>query len=104
MNDFKRGTPGFGILLGCIFVLGGGLIMWIGIWKTLILIALFAAGYFIGAVKNKSEFVRETVNRVVPEKKDNSPIDFRKEIEKEQEVQQAQGFRHETEQSDKDEE
>ena len=57
--------------------------MWIGFWKTLILAALFILGYFIGGVKDKSSFVKETMDKVVPEKKVQT-IDFRKEIEKEQ--------------------
>ncbi len=105
MNEFKRGTPGFGILTGCLFVLTGALIMWIGVWKTLLLAVLFALGYFLGAVGDKESFVKRTVNRVVPEKRDPAPIDFRREVEKEQQTRQAQmQSKRETEQSGEEEE
>ena len=83
MNNFKRGTPAFGLFLGTLFLLAGALILWIGIWKTLLLTVLFAAGYFIGAVSDKPEFIRSAVGKVVPEKSEKT-IDFRKEIEREQ--------------------
>lgn len=91
MKDFKWGTPAFGFFLGAVFVLCGALVMWIGFWKTLILAVLFAAGYFIGAVRDKSSFMKSTVDRVVPEGK-NQTIDFRKEVEKEQASRYTQEY------------
>ena len=84
MKTPERGTPLFGLCLGIVFVLTGVLIMTVGFWKTLIIAALFAAGYFLGAVKNKTQFFKDTVNRMVPEKNDK-PINFREEIAREQE-------------------
>ena len=84
MKDFKRGTPAFGVLLGVLFLSCGALVMWIGFWRTLVLAVLFAAGYFLGAVEDKSGFVKNTVDRVVPDKKEQT-IDFRREVEKDQE-------------------
>ena len=89
MMEFKRGTPGFGLFLGMVFVLAGGLVMWIGIWRTLLLVVLFAAGYFLGAVKNKKEVLKNTVNRLIPEKKEEV-IDFRKEVVRTQDDAAAQ--------------
>ncbi len=89
MKDLKRGTPAFGILLGAVLVAAGALIMWIGFWRTLILVLLFAVGYFLGAVQDKAGFVKGAVDRVVPEKKEQT-IDFRKEVEKEQDSFRAQ--------------
>ena len=83
MKEFKRGTPAFGVCLGLLLADCGGLIMWIGFWRTLVLAVLFAAGYFLGAVADKTGFVRGAVDKVVPEKKDQT-IDFRREVEKEQ--------------------
>ena len=77
MKNFKRGTPGFGLFLGALFVLAGGLVMWIGFWRTLLLVLLFAVGYFLGAVENKKEALKNTVNRLIPEKKEEV-IDFRR--------------------------
>ena len=83
MKNFRRGTPAFGLFLGALFLICGALLLWLGFWRTLLLAALFAAGYFVGAVGDKAGFVKETVDRVVPQKKGET-IDFRKEVEKEQ--------------------
>ena len=86
----NRGTPTFGIVLGILFMGIGLLWMVLGFWKTLLLLALFAAGYFVGGVSNKSKFVKDAVNRVIPEKKP-TPIDIRETIAREQEsILQAQ--------------
>ncbi len=84
MKAFRQGTPAFGIFLGILFVAIGALWMTIGFWKTLLLLALFLAGYFLGAVSNKEQFVKDTVNRVIPEKKDQT-IDLRDTLARERE-------------------
>jgi len=89
MKNFRKGTPLFGVFLGAVFMIFGGLIMWLGFWRTLCLIALFALGYFLGAVNDKSGLVKSAVGKVVPEKKEKT-IDFRKEIQQEQEARYAQ--------------
>ena len=58
--------------------------MLIGFWKTLILAALFAIGYFIGTVENKGDFIKNTANKLIPNK-EAKVIDFKTEIAKEQE-------------------
>ena len=89
MNQFKKGTPAYGLALGTLCVLAGILLLTIGFWKTLLLAALFAAGYFFGTVENKGDFIREAANRVIP-KKETEVIDFRSEISREQEQQTEQ--------------
>ena len=79
----KHGTPTFGILLGILFMLGGVLWMTLGFWKTLLLLILFVLGYFIGAVDNKMQMLKDTVNRIIPEKKP-VPIDVRETVAREQ--------------------
>ena len=81
---FKRGTPAFGILLGILFVVAGLLWMKLGFWRTVLLAVLFAAGYFIGAVENKTQALKDLVNRAIPEKKP-TPIDVRETVAREQE-------------------
>jgi len=81
---FKRGTPTFGIVLGIIFMAAGLLWIRFGFWKTVLLLALFAVGYFIGAVDNKTQMLKDTVNRIVPDKKP-VPIDVRETVTREQE-------------------
>ena len=87
MIPIKRGTPAFGIITGLLFVSAGVLFMTIGFWKTLLIAVLFGLGYFIGAISNKEKFIKETVNRVIPEKKNNT-IQIRDEILQEQETAQ----------------
>ena len=80
----EKGTTGFGILLGFILAGLGALVMLIGFWKTLVLALLFAVGFFFGSVENKSAFLKDTANRIIPAK-ETKPIDIKQEIAKEQE-------------------
>ena len=84
MKDFKSGTPAFGIVMGILFAVIGLLLITLGFWKTLLLCALFGAGYFLGAVNNKEDVIKSTVNRIIPDKKAET-IDFRKTVSREQE-------------------
>ena len=86
--NLKKGTPACGLILGTILVVLGALVMWIGFWKTLLLALLFALGYFLGAIDKKKEFLKNTANRLIPEK-EIKVIDFKKEVKKEQELNQA---------------
>lgn len=89
MNQFKKGTTALGLLLGSLFVLLGVLWMTLGFWRMLLLAALFAVGYFLGAAENKGELIREAANRVIP-KKEPEAIDLRSELVKEQKVRSEQ--------------
>ena len=86
--NLKKGTPACGLILGTVLVVLGALVMWIGFWKTLVLALLFALGYFLGAIDQKREFLKNTANRLIPEK-EIKVIDFKKEVKKEQEMNQA---------------
>ena len=83
MKPLKKGTPVFGIILGLVFAALGVLVMVIGFWKTLVLAVLFCIGYFLGAVENKKSFVRQTANKLIPEKTTKT-IDLKNEILQEQ--------------------
>jgi len=85
MNQFKKGTPAYGVFLGLVLAAAGALILWIGFWKTLLLVALFGLGYFLGTVSDKGQFLRETANRIVPEKKERT-FNMREELTREQEA------------------
>ena len=82
--NMKRGTPGFGIVLGLAMAALGALVMLIGFWKTLILAVLFVLGYFLGTVENKGEFIKTTANKLIPNK-EAKVIDFKTEVAREQE-------------------
>ena len=86
--NLKKGTPACGLILGTVLVVLGTLVMWIGFWKTLVLALLFALGYFLGAIDKKKEFLKNTANKLIPEK-EIKVIDFKKEVKKEQEMNQA---------------
>ena len=86
--NLKKGTPACGLILGTVLVVLGALVMWIGFWKTLVLALLFALGYFFGAIDQKREFLKNTANKLIPEK-EIKVIDFKKEVKKEQEMSQA---------------
>lgn len=86
--SFKRGTPGYGILIGAALVALGALVMLIGFWKTLVLAVLFAIGYFLGTVENKSDFMKKAANRLIPDK-EAKVIDFKTELAREQEQNQS---------------
>ena len=87
MFKIEEGTPKCGIVTGVIFAAIGALVMIIGFWKTLILAVLFWLGYFTGAVSKKSDIVKDAVGRFVPANKEHEAINFRAELEKEQEAQ-----------------
>ena len=82
--NMKRGTPAFGIVIGAALVALGALVMLIGFWKTLILAVLFAIGYFLGTVENKSEFMKNAANKLIPDR-EAKVIDFKTELAREQE-------------------
>lgn len=86
--NLKKGTPACGLIHGTVLVVLGALVMWIGFWKTLVLALLFALGYFLGAIDQKREFLKNTANKLIPEK-EIKVIDFKKEVKKEQEMNQA---------------
>ena len=86
--NIKRGTPGYGIMIGAALVALGALVMLIGFWKTLVLCILFAIGYFLGTVENKSEFMKNAANKLIPDK-EAKVIDLKSELAREQEMNQA---------------
>ena len=91
--NLKKGTPGFGLFLGLAFALIGILLMTLGFWKCLLLVALFAVGYFLGSVENKEEVLRETANRLIP-RKETTVIDFKSEVEREQTVRVQEALKN----------
>ena len=88
--NLKRGTPALGIALGLTLVGLGALVMLIGFWKTLILAVLFGIGFFLGTVENKTEFVKNAANKLIPDK-EAKVIDLKSELAREQEASMAAG-------------
>ena len=88
--NLKKGTPLCGIICGTALVLLGALVMLIGFWRTLIICLLFGAGYFLGTVENKREFMKTTANKLIPDK-EVKVIDLKSELKREQEINQPSG-------------
>ena len=84
MKNFKMGTAGMGIFLGIVLAGSAALIMAIGFWRAILLIALFGIGFFVGTMEVKGNILKNVVNRLVPGKKEATVINYRAEIEKEQ--------------------
>ena len=93
--DMKRGTPGFGIVIGVLLVALGALVMIIGFWRTLVLAVLFGIGYFLGTVENKGEFMKNAANKLIPDK-EAKMIDLKSELARDQELQYTANFTEET--------
>lgn len=89
--NLKRGTPGFGIFVGAALVALGALVMIIGFWKTLILAVLFGIGYFLGTVDNKTEFMKNAANKLIPDK-EAKMIDLKSELARQQDLQYSVDF------------
>ena len=86
--NLKNGTPAIGIACGAVLTLLGALVMIIGFWKTFALCVLFGLGYFFGTVENKRDFVKNTANKLIPDK-EIKVIDFKTELKREQEQTEA---------------
>lgn len=61
---FTPGTPQCAV--ACVFIglLTALLLLWAGVWTTLLVAVVVAAGVFIGGVKDKKAFVRKLIGRV----------------------------------------
>ncbi|MBR6570956.1 MAG: DUF2273 domain-containing protein [Clostridia bacterium] len=68
MRKFQKGTPEFGLLLGVLGAIIAAMILFFGFWRTVLVVVLFAIGYFVGAVDNKAEFFKQLINRFFPSK------------------------------------
>ena len=54
------------VCLSLTFFVFGLLFIFVGFWRTLLVLALTALGYFLGASKNPVESVKGVINKVVP--------------------------------------
>ena len=80
----KMVTPGStacAVTFACISVVLAVLLLTIGFWKTLFILAFGAVGALIGGIGNKKEAVRNVVNRSFPAK-DEPLADITEKIEK----------------------
>lgn len=68
MEKFRVGTSLCGILFGVVGALLALMLLFLGFWRTLLVAAFFAAGYFVGAVKDKSGALKKIINKCFPPK------------------------------------
>lgn len=68
MRKFQMGTPEGGIAIGILGAVIALMILFLGFWRTAFVALLFAAGYFIGAVNNKGEAIKNGINKIFPPK------------------------------------
>lgn len=60
---FTKGTPQCAIACALLGVLLALLLLWAGVWRTLLVVALVAGGVFIGGVKDKRAFFKKLFSR-----------------------------------------
>ncbi len=65
---FSIGTAQCGLLLGGAGAAIAFMLIFLGFFKTLLVAALFALGYWIGSRANKAAFIKGTINRLFPPK------------------------------------
>jgi uncharacterized membrane protein len=71
LNEFleemvKPGTPQCALFTGFLAFITGLLLIFVGFFKTILIIIIVAVGVFLGAVRNKKEAIRGVVNRLFP--------------------------------------
>lgn len=68
MDKFRIGTPQCGLLFAALGAVLALMLLYMGFWRTLFVIVLAAAGYFIGASEDKPESLKALINKVFPPK------------------------------------
>ncbi|NLB90340.1 MAG: DUF2273 domain-containing protein [Clostridiales bacterium] len=69
---FKRGTPQCGVAYGLIAFVFSLLLIFVGFWKTVLVVVICAAAVFLGANRNYEQAIKNGINKVLPENKNHS--------------------------------
>lgn len=67
-NLLRVGTPLCGLVCGLVGVMIALALLLLGFWRALFVALFFAAGYFVGAYRNKTEIIKGWINRLFPPK------------------------------------
>ena len=67
-SRFQIGPRECGMLLGGIGAAIALCLILFGFWNTLLIAALFGAGYFIGACDHRAETMKTIINKLFPSK------------------------------------
>ena len=65
-ENLKIGTFECGLVCGIIGIVLALLLIFLGFWKTLFICVLGGLGAFIGGVKDKPQFCKNVINKVLP--------------------------------------
>jgi len=65
---FKIGTVQCGLLTGLAGAAVAFMLIFLGFFKALLVAALFALGFWLGAKSDKTIFIKNTINRLFPPK------------------------------------
>lgn len=65
-NWTEVGTHQCGLFFGALGVAVAFLLIFLGFWKTLLVTALFAVGYVMGAFRNKGDALKQFINNLFP--------------------------------------
>lgn len=65
---FKAGTPECAIFSGVAAMVLGLLLLTVGFWRTVLLALLGACGAFLGGIKDKKQWLKNALNRIIPDK------------------------------------
>ena len=67
LNDWtKVGTPQCGLLCGLIGIALALFLIFLGFWKTLLIVVFFAVGFVFGAFRNKTNAIKRFINNLFP--------------------------------------
>lgn len=67
-NLLRVGTPLCGLVCGIVGAVIALALLLLGFWRALFVALFFAAGYFVGAYRNKTEIIKGCINRLFPPK------------------------------------
>lgn len=61
---FTPGTVECAIACALLGIIVALMLLWIGVWRTLLIVVLVAIGAFIGGVKDKKAFIRNILEKI----------------------------------------
>ncbi len=65
---FRVGTPACGLVTGVLGIVLAFLLIFLGLWKTLVIVLFFVCGYALGAFTNKVAAFKAFINKLFPPK------------------------------------
>lgn len=63
-KKLQHGTPLCGMVCGLVGVIIALSLIFLGFWKTLLILVMFGIGYVLGAFSNKKQMLDATINTI----------------------------------------